>query len=785
MNEEKKLNIVVFITILFIALVINLTGLDSEYLWFDEYFSVCVANRTFDQTMYSIIYDVPAPAFSLLLHYYIKLNPHFTIFYLRLLPMIINVLALVILFYFCKSFFNIEVTILSSLFFAFSNFLLQYSQEVRTYSLVVLLSVASSFLLLQMTVNPLKKKWMWLYSVVNILGVYAHYHFFLFLFSHLIFVIFIAIKSNNSKLILKWGQSFLIVVIAFSFWLKIFLNQFDSASIKWLGHPGLYDLITLLFNQFPFWGLNLNLLTLILPILIYAVIITQIFLLFKTERNKFIPISYELALIQQAFALLIPVLITFFISVFLKPVFQQRYLISSLPPLLIIMAVGISQLKKWYIKLPLILLILIPNLLAIHKSYNTRKKPNWELAFEKIKENVTSNPIIIFPDYSVYDAFKKYTHSNVDYKSYENIFNIYKDVINKKKKPDFYPDILLIGYPKWVYTDMTILSVLEICAKNTQTINEGWLDIYIYNYQKVNLEPYFKKIETQKNELQEKYLYYLTSDSPTFDKSFYKIEMDGNFDYFRWSKGKKVKFEISPQLKKDNYIIDFDIDTIRPPLTPLPKINIFINDILVKSLNNIQKREIISVIFPLTKTNDKIKITFEVNCFSPSEYLKDNNDKRELGFKLYSIGIKTYDVNEEASQLKIDIGDSTTDEPFIISGFYGAEKGNFTGRWTNGKGELLLPLHRKFRVGKKLIFRAGTSDPQSEGEEVSFYIDDKFFGSINVKRGTGVYEIPSDFDVEAGIHKLTIVSNVWKPSETIKSKDKRQLGISFDWIKIE
>jgi len=781
--KNTKLNILIFIIILLIALSIGLTGLDSEYLWYDEYFSVCVANRTLDQTIYSIIFDVHPPAFYLLLHYYIKLNLHFTIFYLRFLPMIINLIALIILFYFTKNFFNLEVAILSSLLFTFSNFLLQYSQEVRMYSLIVLLSITSSFSLLLMIVYPLKKKWLWLYALINILGVYTHYHFFLFLFSHLIFIIYAEKKINNLKLIFKRGQSFLIVIIAFSFWIKIFMNQINSVGIKWLEKPGLYNLMMLFFNQFPFWELHFNLITFILPLLIYAIVTMQIILLFRAEKNKLIPISYELALIQQIFALLIPVLIAFFISVFLKPIFHQRYLIFSLPPLLIIIAVGISQLKKWYIKLPLILLIIIPNLWAINKSYNTRTKPNWELAFEKVKENITSNPIIIFPDYAVYNAFKKYTHTDIEYKNYENIFNIYKDVIKEKKKPDFYPDILLIGYLKRVYTDMTILSVLEICARNTQTIDEGGLDIY--NYQKVNLEPYFKKIETQRNELKEKYLYYLTSDSPTFDKSFYKIEMNNSLEYCRWSKGNKVEFEISPLLKKDNYIIDFDIDTIRPPLTPLPKINIFINDILVKSLNNIQKREIISVIFPLTKTNDKIKITFEVNCFSPSEYLKDNNDKRELGFKLYSIGIKKYDVNEEASQLKIDIGDSTTDEPFIISGFYGAEKGNFTGRWTNGKGELLLPLHRKFRVGKKLIFRAETSDPQSEGEEVSFYIDDKFFGSINVKRGTGVYEIPSDFDVEAGIHKLTIVSNVWKPSETIKSKDKRQLGISFDWIKIE
>ena len=285
MSKNTKLNILVFIIILLIALTIGLTGLDSEYLWYDEYYSVCVANRTLDQTIYSIISDVHPPVFYLFLHYYIKLNPHFTIFYLRFLPMIINLIALVILFYFSKNFFNMEVAILSSLLFTFSNFLLQYSQELRMYSLIVLLSIASSFSLLLMIVYPLKKKWLWIYALINILGVYTHYHFFLFLFSHLIFIIYAGKKTNNLKLLFKWGLSFLIVIIAFSFWIKIFMNQIDSVRIKWLEKPGLYDLIALFFNQFPFWELHFNLITFILPLLIYAVVTMQIILLFKAEKK--------------------------------------------------------------------------------------------------------------------------------------------------------------------------------------------------------------------------------------------------------------------------------------------------------------------------------------------------------------------------------------------------------------------------------------------------------------------------------------------------------------------
>ena len=442
------------------------------------------------------------------------------------------------------------------------------------------------------------------------------------------------------------------------------------------------------------------------------------------------------------------------------------------------------------------MLILIPNLYAINKSYHKRTKPNWELAFEKIKDYTKSKPILLFQDYSIYNAFKKYTNSPAEYKNYENIFTIYKDTManpNQKLQNTYYEsfsnmpspnqDIILIGYSNRLYTDTTILDVLEKCAKNTQEIHEGGL--FTYYFQGVNLEPYFKKIETKEKELKDKYEYYLIAESSVFNKSFYKIEMNNSLEYFRWSKGNKIELEISPMLKRDNYIIDLDIDTMRPQYAPSPKINISINNIPIKNLIDIQKRETVNIISPISKTNDKIKITFEVNSFRPSDYLKDNDDKRELGFKLYSIRIKKYDVNEETSQLKIDIGDSTTDKLFIINGFHGVEKSDFTYRWTNGKGELLLPLYRKFRVGKKLIFRAGTADPQSEGEEVSFYIDDKFFGSINIKRGTGIYEIPSDFDVEAGIHKLTIVSRVWNPSETFNPKDKRQLGISFDWISFE
>jgi len=119
----------------------------------------------------------------------------------RSLPALISLLSLPLIYILGWQLFNSHLTaLLATTFLALSPVEILFAQTARQYSLVTVLSIASSILLLGALDSRSWKKW-GLYSFISALGLYTHLFFSLTLISHGIFAIGNWFFSNYIEII--------------------------------------------------------------------------------------------------------------------------------------------------------------------------------------------------------------------------------------------------------------------------------------------------------------------------------------------------------------------------------------------------------------------------------------------------------------------------------------------------------------------------------------------------------------------------------------------------------
>ena len=146
MKEFIKQHIILIgiIVTLIVALVLRFKGLTFQSHWLDELFSASVSNpsHTFFSMYDTTVSDVHPPLYQTLLWVWYHVFG-FTEFAGRALSATIGTLGIYAIYLLGKEFFNKEVGLYAAIIATMNYFLIYYSQEVRSYSLLFLLSTMS------------------------------------------------------------------------------------------------------------------------------------------------------------------------------------------------------------------------------------------------------------------------------------------------------------------------------------------------------------------------------------------------------------------------------------------------------------------------------------------------------------------------------------------------------------------------------------------------------------------------------------------------------------------
>ncbi len=394
-NNLKKIKFnLILIGILALAAILRFYNLDFQGPWLDEITTMQLSDPTIPLSKTNELIAT-RDAFSEIYYYPLKFLSYIfghSIYTLRFFSALFGVLSVYLIYLFVNELINKRTAYISAILMAVNFFHICYSQEARSYSLLLFFTLLASYRLIKFLKNQ---------SITNaiILGVAiglipsAHPLGILNIFTIAVFMlIYFFTDTNNTKekiqllkLYLISGVSSLVVIYpALSIILRV--NKIESF---WIADPT-FETIKQTF--FEILGKDTFLFYL------YLLSVLAFFGLFFFNKNA--KNNFKNRNIFLLIALWLVVNIGFIIakSYLQVSIIQSRYFIGSLPIFIIALAYVFNSIKNKNIAnflVALVTLFSLYNLVESKKYYSTITKAEWNKVTEEIiKNNVDRNKIL-------------------------------------------------------------------------------------------------------------------------------------------------------------------------------------------------------------------------------------------------------------------------------------------------------------------------------------------------------------------------------------------------------
>ena len=422
----KKNSSIIYLVIVFIGTLTIFFQLHFENFWLDEMNSFWVSDPTLslDETIIrQKKSDFHNPIlFNLILKEFLNLtkyDPSTS----RLLPFIFGSITLLffgILSYQVK---KDNSFLLTTFLASVSIYIIKYSQEVRPYSLLLMLSTINIYLYCLILNELIKNKFynyliIFIFIIISVLNYSTNPFSLIIFFSqiiHMIFIFFHLNKKNNLLIFSYLPILFIYLLSNYSYltYQISFSSYMLSADISNV-IDGLY---------FPrFFGSK---------IMGYIYLISFLFLIFYQKKKIISNINYSVLVIIFMFSYLIP----FTYGLIRTPVLLDRYIIFVLIPVIVLISCLSNEIKSKKIKNSIIVILIISTLfnhyLEILKRKNT--KPEFTDMIRYIKNSSSEKNIIIKELYPNLDLVFNYLNNidenvkmNLNLKSYNK--NIPKNI---------------------------------------------------------------------------------------------------------------------------------------------------------------------------------------------------------------------------------------------------------------------------------------------------------------------------------------------------------------------
>lgn len=302
-----------------------------QSLWRDEAFSILAAERPLSFIISRLGFE--PPIYYMMLHFWIRIFGESEIA-TRSLSLLGLVFATIIVIRWSEQMFNKHwLTWFTPLFFILNPMLLYYAFEVRTYGWYMFFATATLYTYSQ-------KKWFW-FTLTAILGFYTHTYFAFHLVAlgthWLIYHVGKNAQSWKSLVRDTSFQSFITVGIATVPWLIKIAQESSKLKDSWYFPVDLHLVYSLLGNMFtgyegtPWYGWQYTKYLSVILLFLGAIAYRNI----KEKKRNLLFLL----------AVFIPLGLCVGIS-FIKPLFVNRYLISSTIALVLVVVTAIQSIKN-------------------------------------------------------------------------------------------------------------------------------------------------------------------------------------------------------------------------------------------------------------------------------------------------------------------------------------------------------------------------------------------------------------------------------------------------------
>ena len=388
-KNNKSITVIVII-----AAFLRLYHLNFQSIWIDELLTMNESSPkySFKEANDIILFQEGTPRFYFFLIKIFNYIFGYTVYNTRLISVIFGIASIIFIYKLARKLFNKNIGLYSAIFLTFNLFHIEYSQEARTYSMLVFFVILSYYYLISFIKVTSYKNAIFLgislglitnaqpLGIINVASIYL-----------ILLYIFILEKEKKFELfkkILLSGVVFLIVFIpAISTILKV--SEFTTF---WITKPSLEYLFQI-FNQL----LGSSLIFTLLFIFIYFVFVfysLKIIRKKKTENKN----NYKLGFIIINLWIWFEIAVILIKSYFGISIVLHRYFIAIIPAFAIIVALTINLIKnkllKEIIALSLITFLLF-DIFIIKDFYSVTRKSQFDKVAEFIVEKNTSKHKVV------------------------------------------------------------------------------------------------------------------------------------------------------------------------------------------------------------------------------------------------------------------------------------------------------------------------------------------------------------------------------------------------------
>lgn len=412
---NKKLVPFIIISIIILSFILRTYDLGGESIWFDEGASV-YSSREPISTIVNMLSTGPYYIlYYTILHFWIKLfgDSEFSI---RFPSVIFGMLSVYVIYKLGKLIFNTKVGLLSSFILSISLYHIRYSQEARPYSLLVLLVLLSNYYLIKILENK-EKKYIVGYIISSIFMIYAHGYGIFYIISQNIYYIIFKRKETRFWIIIQ-GIVLSFIILWLPYFSKRIDNSIENMDMLYVLQIPTFDSI---YNTFKIFVGNEQILYIFITIIIIGLTIDLI-----------IKGHYEDNIRKYTFVILwlfIPFVASIMISYAIVPLYHKRYLIASIPALILLFSKCISNIKKIPIILSILIIIIMLQIPLMNNYYREIEKDQWRDVVNYIEHAKKDNDkILLYPNFSIV-SFGYYYKNDSDYIGIDGSSNI-SDIVS-------------------------------------------------------------------------------------------------------------------------------------------------------------------------------------------------------------------------------------------------------------------------------------------------------------------------------------------------------------------
>ena len=428
--KKIKINHNIFLLlIILLGTILRFSHIDFIPLWNDELYTYTVISDSASGfNLKNIFYDPGnPPLFFLLSNIWLKFF-HSSVTLIRLFPLLLGVFGIYFIYFVTNKILNKNVALVSSFLMSFNIFVINESNEIRSYILsmsLVLFGMYSFYLLNKEKTN----KNFLIYFLSSFALINTHFYCFLFALYNFILGL---ILFKDSKI-----KFFFVNIGAFSTFLIYFLftykNSFSKTFNTWLASPDinvLYDHIIFYFGNIIWFIISLAFLC---------------FIFKKLSKDEKKIVIYIVSSISFVF------IFSYLFSLFVKPILFERYFCIFIPLLIIITSIFLCYEYKTKFK-PLIILVILLF------SFSAPKYENF---------NLFSNIHLLIK------------YSSVDSKYYSQEYDIYTIIPDNIKYTNYYKNEIKNINSKFIVSNNGILEDIDMLDEIIKKSDKKKVVIYL------------------------------------------------------------------------------------------------------------------------------------------------------------------------------------------------------------------------------------------------------------------------------------------------------------------